>query len=323
MPVIDMPLEKLREYQGVSPCPEDFDSFWDDSLAEMKSIDPEVEILPAEFQTPFAKCYDMYFTGVGGARIYAKLLKPINPIEKPHPAIVQFHGYSGSSGDWHDKLCYVAAGFTVASLDCRGQGGLSEDVGGVIGNTLHGHIIRGLDNGPEQLYFRQVFLDCAQLTGLVMDMDEVDETRVALMGGSQGGALTVACAALMPEVNRAAPVFPFLSDYRRVWNMDMDQRAYSELREYFRHFDPTHQKEDEVFYRLGYIDIQNLAKRIKCKIRFTTGLMDDVCPPSTQFAVYNKITSEKEQILYPDFGHENLPGNNDGIYQFMMEMVND
>ena len=41
----------------------------------------------------------------------------------------------------------------------------------------------------------------------------------------------------------------------------------------------------------------------------TTGLMDQICPPSTQFAAYNKITSPKSVEFFPDFGHEALPGN--------------
>ena len=49
------------------------------------------------------------------------------------PAVLMFHGYSGSSGDWSDKLGYVALGYTVAALDRRGQGGLSEDSGHVQG----------------------------------------------------------------------------------------------------------------------------------------------------------------------------------------------
>ena len=48
---------------------------------------------------------------------------------RPHPAVLLFHGYTGNSGDWSDKLGYVSEGFTVAALDCRGQAGLSEDRG--------------------------------------------------------------------------------------------------------------------------------------------------------------------------------------------------
>lgn len=320
MPLIDMPLEKLRSYKGSSPCPKDIDKFWDSSIAEMKAIDPEVELLPSDFQAPYAECFDMYFTGVGGARVFAKLLRP-KPLKKKHPAIVMFHGYSGNSGDWCDKLPYVAAGFTVAALDCRGQAGNSEDVGGVIGNTFKGQIIRGLDSGPEKMLFRQIYLDCAQLAGLVMQLPEVDPARVAAMGGSQGGGLTLACASLEPRICRAAPVFPFLCDYKRIWDMDLDINAYAELREYFRWFDPTHSREDEVFRRLGYIDVQNITKRIRGKVMMVTGLMDNICPPSSQFAAYNKITSPKDVVIYPDFGHEGLPGNNDRIFRFMMEML--
>jgi 2-polyprenyl-3-methyl-5-hydroxy-6-metoxy-1,4-benzoquinol methylase len=38
------------------------------------------------------------------------------------------------------------------------------------------------------------------------------------------------------------------------------------------------------------------------------GLMDPVCPPSSQFAAYNKIDSRKSRVVYPDFAHEHLPG---------------
>ncbi len=319
----DYPLEKLRTYTGINPRPGDFDAFWDRGLAEMRSLDPAVELVPAEYQTSFAECSHLYFTGVGGARVHAKLLRPRKALEGA-PAVLMFHGYSGDSGDWTDKLGYVAQGYVVAAMDCRGQGGLSQDVGGVKGGTLHGHIIRGLDDAlagtPEKLLFRDIFLDTAELARIVMTMDGVDPTRVGATGGSQGGALTVACMSLEPRIKRAAPVYPFLSDYKRVWAMDQDQGAYAELRDYFRRFDPNHAREDEIFTALGYIDVHNLAPRTQAEVLWFTGLRDTICPPSTQFAAYNGLTSEKSMVMYPDFGHEGLPGSSDRIFQFMMGM---
>ena len=319
----DFPLEKLQTYQGINPRPADFDAFWDKSLAEMRALDPQVTLTPAEFQAPFAECFHMHFTGVGGARVYAKLLRPKKAAKK-HPAVVMFHGYTGNSGDWADKLSYVGQGFTVAALDCRGQGGRSEDKGGVGGNTFRGHIIRGLDdalNGkPEKLLFRQIYLDCAQLARLVMAMPDVDPDRVGATGGSQGGGLTIACAALEPRIARAAGVFPFLCDYKRVWEMDHAKDAYAELKDFFRLFDPRHEREDAIFENLGYVDIQHLAPRIRGEILWPIGLMDTICPPSSQFAVYNKITAKKSMVVYPDFGHEGLPGIADRIFEFLMEL---
>jgi len=317
MPLVDKPLEELKVYGGRNPKPSDFEEYWEKSLAEMKAIDSKVELIPAEFKAPNAECFDLYFTGAHGARVYAKYLRPKN-ITGKIPAVLIFHGYSGSSGDWQDKLAYVSAGFAVAALDCRGQAGKSEDVGGATGNTLHGHIIRGLNDTPDKLLFRDIYLDTAQLAGIIMDMPEIDEKRVGAFGGSQGGALTIACAALEPRIKRAAPTFPFLCDYKRVWEMDMAERAYSELKEYFRFSDPRHEREEEVFTKLGYIDLQYLAPRIKAEIMMFTGLMDNVCPPSTQFAAYNKMTCKKNVVIYPDFGHEGLPGCSDKTFEFML-----
>ena len=320
MPLLfDMPWEKLQEYEGSNPRPSDFDDFWERGLAEIESIDPALEYVPSSFQAPFAECFDLYFTGTGGARVHAKLIRPRN-VPEPHPAVLMFHGYTADSGAWNDKLGYAAAGFTVAALDCRGQGGLSEDAGAVKGTTLRGHIIRGLSDSPEKLLFRQIFLDTAQLASIVMAMPEVDATRVGATGTSQGGGLTLACASLVPEIKHVAPVFPFLSDYKRVWQMDQAKDAYFELQDYFRRFDPLHQREDEVFTKLGYIDVQHLARRIRGRVMLGMGLMDTVCPPSTQFAAYNKIESEKELVVYPDFGHEALPGHSDTIFQFMSDL---
>jgi cephalosporin-C deacetylase len=320
MPLIDMPLKELQKFKGRNPCPTDFNKYWDKAIAEMKAVDPKIELVKSDFQVPFAECFDLWFTGVGGARVYAKYLRPKNSSKK-HPAVVQFHGYTGHCGDWADKLNYVGLGFSVAAMDCRGQGGRSEDVGGICGNTYRGHIIRGLEeDDPQKLLFRHIYLDTAQLAGIVMDMPEVDAKRVGAMGGSQGGGLTLACAALEPRIKRAAPMFPFLCDYKRVWEMDLAKDAYEELKTYFRHFDPQHKREDEIFKKLGYIDNQHLASRIRAEVLMAVGLMDTICPPSSQFAAYNKITAKKSLAIYPDFGHEGLPGFLDQTMQFMAKL---
>jgi cephalosporin-C deacetylase len=44
---------------------------------------------------------------------------------------------------------------------------------------MRGHIIRGLEDRPEKLAFRQIFLDTAQFAKIVMSFPEVDATRVS------------------------------------------------------------------------------------------------------------------------------------------------
>ena len=323
MPALDKPLHELKEYRGINPRPGDFDAYWDNGLRELDNTKPNVEMIPVDVLGDCnAELFDLFLTGAGGARIYAKYLRP-KGARKPGPAVLMFHGYSGNSGDWQDKLAYVNEGFTVAALDCRGQGGRSEDNSQVIGNTRDGHLMRGLDGPPEKMLFRQIFLDTAQLARIVMAQPEVNPARVGSMGGSQGGALALVCAALEPRIRRTASVFPFLSDYKRVWEMDLAKDAYSDIKTYFRRFDPLHERVEETFTRLGYIDIQHLAQRIKSDVLMAITLMDNICPPSTQFAAYNKITAKKEAVIFPDFGHEGLPIFPDRIFKFMMGLKND
>ena len=320
MPQLDMPMEQLLHYAGRNPKPADFEAFWDDGIQEMHALDPQIELLPRAIDAPFAQCFDLFFTGTGGARVYAKYIRPAQ-INEPIPAILQFHGYSGASdSNWSAYLSWAARGYAIAALDCRGQGGLSQDVGGTRGTTHSGHIIRGLDDAldgkPEKMYYRNVFLDTALLARIVAGFEEVDGRRVGAMGGSQGGALTLACAALAP-IKRAAPTYPFLCDYQRVWEMDQAANAYAELKTYFRNHDPRHERETEIFTALGTIDVQHLMPRVGGEVLMGVGLMDNVCPPSTQFAAFNEIAGPKQTVVYPDFGHETLPGFGDRVWEFM------
>ncbi|MGN0148999.1 MAG: alpha/beta fold hydrolase [Clostridia bacterium] len=311
--------KEFETYKGISPVPADFDEYWNRALSELEKTDRNVSVTEANFKCPNTKCYDLYYTGVGGARIYAKYLCPAR-VENKIPAMILFHGYSDSSGDWFDKLSFVQAGFAVFIMDCRGQGGKSEDIGGVKGNTLNGHFIRGLsDDNPDKLLYRSIYLDAVELVKIAMDMDIVDNDRIYVNGGSNGGALAVVCAALVPDVKKAAIMYPFLSDFKKVMEIGETSGAYAELKEYFHRFDPRHECEDIIFNRLGYIDVKNLAPRIKAEVLMFTGMTDTCCPPITQYAVYNNMKCKKQHILYPEFGHEGLRGAADIILQFFIK----
>lgn len=319
MPALDMPIEQLKEYTGSSPCPVDFDEYWDDALKEMDAVEHNSEFIPKKYPAKVCDMFDLYFTGTKNARIHARVAVPKN-IEGKVPAVLGFHGLGGAADEWCSLVKYASQGFVCAYLDVRGQGGESSDVGGVCGTTITNPFVRGIDGKKHDLYYRDVFLDTALFAKIIMGLDYVDENRVGVCGGSQGGALSVACACLVPQIKKCAPWVPYLSDYKRVYDMDLNKNAYDGLRYYFRMFDPAHIKEAEVFERLGYIDIQNLAKRMKAELLMQTSLVDNICPPSTQFAMYNKVTSKKNVIMYPEYGHEIPSSGYDVVFEFFADL---
>ena len=314
----DKPLSELWTYKGSNPKPADFDEFWNRALAEVAATDPalRLERAAAPLHPRDVELFDLWFTGVGGARIYAKYVRP-KKIPAKLPTVLEFHGYSASSNDWSGKLRYPGEGVAIASMDCRGQGGRSEDLGGAKGNTLIGHLVRGLGDSPEKLYYRNVFLDTVQLARVVMSLDETDASHIASTGGSQGGGLALACAAFVPEVARCCAVFPFLSDYQRTFEMEVATYPYSEIREYMRRFNVHGETTEAIFERMGYIDVHHLAPRIKAECLVVLANMDTLVPPSTQFAVYNCIEAPKRHVLYPYHGHEGLPYVDDRTFDFL------
>lgn len=313
---MDVRLEEMKTYQGTNPRPEDFDQFWDNELAQVQVHNSDFKLIKADIQFKDVSCYHLYYKGLDGAKIHAKYMLPQNKQGK-RPVIFLFHGYTGSSGDWWEKLSWLHQGYAVVAMDCRGQAGLSEDIGGVTGTTYMGHIVRGLLDDTKQMLYRNIFLDIAVLVKTVKSFTEIDSTNMIAFGNSQGGALSLVCAALDTDIKRVAVQNPFLCDYKKVWQMDCTGTAYEELKLFFRAHDPRHERAEELFTKLGYIDIQNLAPRIKAHVLWGTALQDKACPAITQFAAYNKISSNKRMIIYPDFGHENLPGYMDECFQFL------
>ncbi|HFR4577090.1 TPA: acetylxylan esterase [Streptococcus suis] len=298
-----MSLEAMRTYRGRHELPEDFDSFWQQQLAALPEL-PDYDLLEKPAGLPGVTCYELYFTGTNGSRVFAKTIFP--EAEQPVPVLFYFHGYQGQSPDWAELLKFTAAGYGVVAMDVRGQAGCSQDLGQFKGLTVKGQVIRGMLQGPDHLFYKDVYLDVYQLIKLVAGFDFVDEHQLMSCGASQGGALALVAASLYSDLSKCLSIYPFLSDFKRVLELGNNSEAYDELFRYFKYSDPFHETEEQVLQTLSYIDIKNLAHLVKCPVAMVTGLEDGVCPPSTQFAAYNRLEVEKEMKILLDYGHDAL-----------------
>ena len=72
--------------------------------------------------TDAATCqlFDLWYTGMCGARLHAKYLKPVS--DEPVPLVLQFHGYPGASRSWFEQASFAGMGMALIALDCPGQG---------------------------------------------------------------------------------------------------------------------------------------------------------------------------------------------------------
>jgi cephalosporin-C deacetylase len=153
---------------------------------------------------------------------------------------------------------------------------------------------------PKHYYYRRVFTDAVRAIEAARSQPDVDASRIAVAGGSQGGGITIAAAGLVADVVAAMPDVPFLCHYRRATEI-VDTYPYREIAEYCH----VHRDQVEtVFHTLSYFDGVNFATRAAASTLFSVGLMDQICPPSTVFAAYNYWAGEKGIKVYPYNGHE-------------------
>ncbi|KUL28884.1 acetylxylan esterase [Actinoplanes awajinensis] len=301
----DLPLPELRTYRSGTAEPDGFGDFWTRTLGEARAAAKPVEL--TEVATPLrgVTTYDVTFTGYAGQPIKAWLNVPAGA-SGPLPIAVEFIGYGGGRGRPLEWLLWNAAGYAHLVMDTRGQGGNwrggdtpDPDADGA-GPSSPGFLTRGV-RSPETHYYRRLFTDAARAVETVAELPGVDTSKVVTTGKSQGGALSIAAAGLVPD--RVAAVIagvPFLCDIRRAVTVT-DSFPFQEIVTFLR---ANADRAEQTFATLDHFDVVNLARRITAPALLSTALMDTVCPPSGVFAAFNEITSSKEIDVYDWDGHE-------------------
>jgi cephalosporin-C deacetylase len=299
---VDLAEEDLRTYRSSQTDPADFDAFWRATLDESRGFDLDPVVVPVETGLTTVDVFDVTFSGFRGDRVRAWLRVP-HGASGPLPTVVQYQGYGGGRGRAIADLLWASAGYAHLLVDTRGQGsvwggGDTPDPAGS-GPQGPGFMTRGIDD-RETYYYRRVFTDAVRAVDLARTLDVVDGDRVAVLGGSQGGGISLAVAGLVEGLASVFPRVPFLCDFPRA-TVITDSDPYKEIGRYLAvHRD----KADAVHATLAYFDGVNFARRATAPAWFTTALMDSVCPPSTVFGAFNAYAGDKSIRVWPYNGHE-------------------
>lgn len=309
MAQFDLPIAQLVGYLPEREEPHDLEDFWLRTLAEQEAEHPlEVRFEQVETGLTEVVTEDVTFTGFGGQPIKGWMHRPAHA-DGPLPTVVSFIGYGGGRGLRHEHVLHAVAGRAHLVMDNRGQGSGHQigDTGdsGSTGASAAGFLTQGVGH-PDTYFYRRLFTDAQRAVRAARRHEAVDPDRVMVSGGSQGGATSLAAAALTelagePALRGAIVDVPFLAHVRRASEIT-DAHPYAELVQYFH----THRDlVEQTFRTLSYFDGVNLAARVTTPGLFSVGLMDTICPPSTVYAAYNHYAGAKEMVVYPYNGHEN------------------
>jgi cephalosporin-C deacetylase len=300
----DLSPEQLRDYKPARTEQPDWEQFWAATLEESRGMAAPPVITPVDAGLRTVETFDVTFSGYKGQPIKGWLILP-RERSGPLPCVVEYIGYGGGRAFPTDWLVWASVGYAHFVMDTRGQGsawspGDTPDLE-VDGGSPQapGFMTRGIAS-KETYYYRRVFTDAVLAVDAARSLPEVDGTKIAVSGGSQGGGITLAVAGLRNDLVAALPDVPFLCHYRRATEIT-DADPYKEIGRYlFVHRDQV----EPVFETLSYFDGVNFAPRATAPALFSTALMDMTCPPSTVFAAYNHYAGEKDIRVWQYNGHE-------------------
>jgi len=267
----------------------DFQEFWDKARAELAATPMQAVVKEIRKNEKGGKrAFVAQLRGLDGDMVQVDytLPKQAEP-GKVYPIHIINMGYS--SKPWDMDL--TDNGWIDVIVSSRGQGRNNDT------NRFGDWIQFGLDD-PAHYYYRGAYLDCSRAIDYLLTLPQADKNNIFLEGGSQGGAYSMACAALDHRVTAAACYITFMSDFP----------DYFRIVEWPKH--PVVDKAaelgltDEQLYRnLSYFDIKNLAQWIECPVYLGMGLQDVTCPPHTNISGYNLLKGEKQLHIYRNYGH--------------------
>jgi cephalosporin-C deacetylase len=307
----DLPLDQLRLHRSDMQAPADLAEFWTSTLSQARTHDVVISAIEVDTGLAAMAVHDVTFAGFDGQPVSAWLTCP-RSAAGPLPCVVEFIGYGGGRGYPWEWLLWASAGYAHLIMDTRGQGsesrsGVTPDRWPVAGPHADGFLTLGIGH-PDDYYYRRVYADAVRAVDAARALPQVDQDRVAIAGGSQGGGIAIAVAGLAEGLAAALIDMPFLCDMRRASEL-VDTDPYAQIGRYLRvHPDQV----EQAFVTLSYFDGTVLGRTATAPALFSAGLMDDICPPSTVFAAAHAYGGPAQVIDYPYNGHDVPPAMHRG-----------
>ena len=273
----------------------DFMEFWDKAKADLAAVAPNYKMTKIEDKSTSKRnvyLVEMQSVDDGDGNpvtIRGYYAEPV--ADGTYPVIITQNGYDSDATIPVLNFCPNGdsnADWIELNLSVRGQ---------VINNrgentNKYGDWFAYNFGNKDTYYYRGAYMDVIRGIDFIASREKVQQDNIFMMGGSQGGALTIAGAALDNRVKAIAPSIQFMGDFPDYFKVGAWPASVAKKQQ------ATLNMSDEDMYQfLSYFDTKNLAPYITCPVSTAMGLQDPVCPPHTNFAPYNNLKVEDRQYV--------------------------
>ncbi|KAA5541154.1 acetylxylan esterase [Adhaeribacter rhizoryzae] len=286
--------------QPTVKLPADFSQFWEKGKADLAAVpmDARMTLMP-ERCTENVNVYHVNLQGFGKSRLYGILCVPKK--EGKYPALLQVPGagirpYGGDIGHAEKGVVTFQIGIHGIPVD------MPQDVyNNLSAGALSNYPAFNLEN-KDRYYYKRVYLNCVRAVDFLASLPQVNNNQMSVMGGSQGGALSIVTAALDNRIKYLVAFYPALSDMTGYLN----GRAGGWPHLFAENNNRVHETPDKI-NTVGYYDVVNFARYVKVPGFYSWGYNDETCPPTSYYSAYNVTKAPKDLFVVPETGHWTYP----------------
>lgn len=295
--------------------PTDFLAFWEKAKADLSKIplDARMTLLP-ERCTENTNVYQVNMQNYRpGTRLYGILCIPKK--EGKYPAILKVPGAGvrAYAGD----IATAEKGFITLEIGIHGVPVTMDPsvYNNLMAGALSGYWNNNLDD-KDRFYYKRVYIGCVRANDFLVQLPQYDGSNLGVMGGSQGGALSIVTAALDTRVKFLAAFYPALSDLTGY----LKGRAGGWPHLFDKNNLAFNNKKDKI-ETAGYYDVVNFARQLKVPGMYSWGFNDETCPPTSMYASYNVITASKELFIAQETGHWTYPEQGEKLSNWLISKL--
>lgn len=296
-----------QDIQPTQTMPDDFVAFWEKSLQKAEGIplEPLLTLIP-EKCTP---CTNVYHVQLQHWRkdtyLYGWLCVPKR--EGKYPAVLCLPGAGVKPVPPEVELAERGDGMITFAI---GVNGIPLTLEKEVYDNLRYGVLRDygfihLDN-RNNYYYRRIYTGCVRAIDYITTLDSYDGSNLGVMGGSQGGALSIVTAALDSRVKALVAFYPALCD--------VTGYLYGRAGGWPHIFAPKNMALNNTPLKIAttqYYDVVNFARLLQVPGYYSWGYNDPTCPPTSLYAAYNVIQAPKQLYVAHVTGHWRLPEQND------------
>ncbi|MEO6916259.1 MAG: alpha/beta fold hydrolase [Chitinophagaceae bacterium] len=266
----------------------DINAFWDKTKAELAIVPIDAKVATVKEAFPYRK-FLITVHSLGNVIVAAFLSVPVQgeAIAKPWPVIVTVPGYGGDQQGVMLSECQ--RGYAILQVFPRGQGESAKYF------TLDGDKLTSKLDNPEGAYYQGAYADVMRMIDYIVTRPDIDSSRIAMVGTSQGGGISLAVTALDKRIKAVVAHVPFLCNCRLA--ASLPRSLVKNL------LNKAGANNEASFKTLDYFDPFQLAFKIHVPVLMSAGGKDETCPVQTIQSVFDRIHGNKQLKIYADLPH--------------------